>query len=120
MSQNNTPTFLEFLPVSLFGAVMGLTALCFAWRIAGKVWHVSGLTGEIIGALAILVFILLTTAYIAKWIRHRPSVTREFQNPVSLGFFGTVTISVMLIPGILLPYTPALAGIIWLAGVGLT
>ncbi len=81
------PSFLEFMPVSLFGSVMGLSALCFAWRLAGHAWHVSRLIGEIIGFAAILTFIVLTVSYIVKWICYPLSVENEFKNPVSVGFF---------------------------------
>jgi tellurite resistance protein len=113
-------SFLEFMPVSLFGSVMGLSALCFAWRLANQTWHLGGTFAEIIGYTAILCFILLTIAYAVKWSRYPSLVVTEFKDPVSIGFFSTVTISLMLIPGILLPYTRPTANTIWLIGVSLT
>lgn len=110
-------TFLEFMPVSLFGGVMGLSALCFAWRLASNAWHVSKLIAESIGCLALLVFILLAIVYIIKWIRYPASVKTEFKHPVSVGFFSTIIISILLIPGIILPYAPVIADVIWLLGV---
>ena len=110
-------SFLEFMPVSLFGGVMGLSALCLAWRLACQKWHFSRVIPETIGVMAIVAFILLAVAYLAKWVRYAESVKREFEDPVSVGFFSTIIISLLLLPGILLPYTPALAGEIWLAGV---
>ncbi|HTI92696.1 MAG TPA: hypothetical protein VL727_19000 [Puia sp.] len=56
------PLFLEFMPVSFFGAVMSLTALCFVWRLADQTWHVGSLIGEVIGCMAMLAFVLLTIA----------------------------------------------------------
>jgi tellurite resistance protein len=122
MSPNKTtaPTFLEFMPVSLFGAVMGLTALCFSWRLADKAWHVGSLPGEIIGGAAIGTFILLAIAYAVKSMRYPTLVKVEFGNPGTMSFFSTVTISILLIPGVLLPYAPVLAGAMWLAGVVIT
>jgi tellurite resistance protein TehA-like permease len=102
-----TPVFVEFMPVSIFGAVMGLTALCFAWRLANLVWHIGSLIAEIIGGTAILVFVLLVIIYTLKWIRYPAAVEKEFKNSVSIGFFATVTISVLLIPGILLLFFAA-------------
>lgn len=96
---------------------MGLSALCFAWRLAAKAWHINTLIGEIIGCTAILAFVLLTVAYTVKWILYPASVEGEFKNSVSVGFFSTVIISILLIPGILLPYAPVIAYVIWLLGV---
>jgi tellurite resistance protein len=114
------PTFLEFMPVSLFGAVMGLTALCFAWRQAHQIWQTPTAIPETIGFTAILTFITLTIIYTIKWIRYPALVAREFKNSISIGFFGTITISIMLIPGVILPYNAKAAGAIWLFGVILT
>src|ERR1700712_3177867 len=91
-------TFLEFMPVSLFGGVMGLSTLCFAWRLAVEAWHVSWLIAEIIGSAAILAFVLLMITYIVKWIRYPALVKAEFENSVSMGFFSTVIISILIMP----------------------
>ncbi|MBS1665372.1 MAG: SLAC1 anion channel family protein [Bacteroidetes bacterium] len=113
-------SFFEFMPVSFFGAVMGLTALCFVWRLVDKIWRVGSLAGEVIGFLAIAVFILLVFAYGVKWVRYPALVAREFGNSVSIGFFSTVSISILLMPGILVPYSVVLADVIWLIGVVIT
>jgi hypothetical protein len=43
--------FFKFLPVSLFGGVMGLCGLCFAWRLAVVHWHMSHWVPDIIGVV---------------------------------------------------------------------
>jgi tellurite resistance protein len=108
------------MPVSLFGAVMGLTALCFSWRLADKSRHIGTFIGEVIGFTAIGVFIILAIAYTVKWMRYRSLVKAEFENPGTMSFFSTVTISILLLPGILLPYASVLAGSMWVAGVVMT
>lgn len=110
-------TFLEFLPVSLFGADMGLCALCFCWRLAFKQWHFIGVwPGEIVGAIAVLAFILLIITYTVKLVKYPELVKAEFYNDVSVCFFATVIISILLIPGVLLPYIRSLAIGMWLVG----
>ena len=109
--------FLEFMPVSLFGAVMGLTALCFAWRLASQLWRFGNAVPEVMGVIAIVAFVVVTLAYLVKWHRYPGSVAAEFDHPVSVAFFSTFIISLLLIPGVLLPYAPVLADAIWLVGV---
>src|ERR1700761_343189 len=94
--KTNGPTFLEFMPVSLFGAVMGLAALCFSWRLAEVAWHVGSLPGEVIGGAAIATFVILTIVYLIKGMRYRSLVKAEFASPATMSFFATVTISVLL------------------------
>lgn len=114
------PGFVEFMPVGIFGAVMGLSALCFAWRLVSQIWPVNILIGEFIGAAAILIFVLVGITYFLKYIRYPVLVKEEFRNTVSVGFFSTIIISLLLIPGVLLPYVPLIANVIWLLGITLT
>lgn len=117
MEQPNNVTFLAFMPVSIFGSVMGLTALSFAWRLAGRSWQTGVVVSEIIGWAALLVFVVLSVAYVVKCMRYPALVAAEFDNPVSVGFYATIIISLLLIPGLLLVYAPLLAGTIWVLGV---
>jgi tellurite resistance protein len=95
---------------------MGLSGLSFAWRLASQLWHLELAAGEIIGALAIILFLILTLCFIIKFKRYSSLILRELGHPVAISFYGTIIISLLLIPGILLPYLPVLATVIWLAG----
>jgi tellurite resistance protein len=110
---NKSLGFFEFLPVSLFGSVLGLSGLCFSWRVACKLWHLNEMIGELIGMIAVLNFIVLTTAYLIKCRRYPAIVRQEFENPVSVSFFATFVVSMLLIPGILLPYFPVFSIVMW-------
>jgi tellurite resistance protein len=110
------PSFLEFLPVSLFGAIMGLTGLSFSWEWAHKTWAFSPAIKDFIGVVATLLFILLTATYLVKAWKHPSIVRSEFQHPVSVSFFGTFIISLILLPGIILPYSVVAAVCMWVLG----
>ena len=56
-------TTLSYLPVGLFGAVMGLTGLAVAWRLAHQAYGAPAVVGQAIGALAIVTFAVLAIAY---------------------------------------------------------
>jgi len=109
-------TFLEFLPVSLFGSIMGLSGLSFAWKLAGKAWGYPTWPGNFVGMLAISFFLILSGAYIVKWFRYPSTVKAEFNHPVSVSFFTTFIVSLLLIPGIILPYSTNLAVGVWIIG----
>ena len=113
MENNARISLLDFLPVSIFGAVMGLSGLCFAWRIADKLWGLNFGISEPVAVIAIGLFIILTVAFIVKF-RNNPSLPiKELDHPVAGSFYATFIISLLLIPGLLLPYAPALATLIW-------
>ena len=113
---SHEPAFLEFLPVSLFGAIMGLTGLSFSWEWAGAAWGVPTYIKDTIAAVAFLSFVALTATYLIKWIKYPALVKKEFQHPVSVSFFATFIISLLLIPGLLLPYSVTAATIMWSIG----
>jgi tellurite resistance protein len=110
------PSFLEFLPVSFFGAIMGLTGLSFSWGWAEKAWGFPPIIKNVIGVIALASFLALIVAYIVKCFKYPNIVKKEFQHPVSVSFFATFIISLLLVPGIILPYNIHAAVIIWFAG----
>jgi tellurite resistance protein len=111
---------IKNLPVNLFGSVMGLAGLSLAWRLASKVFGTSTLIAEIIGLVAISVFIALALGYLAKWARHPHVVTGEFTHPTTGNFFGTITISILLLSTVIGTYSKPLQAITWATGTILT
>ena len=105
------------LPVNLFGAVMGLSGLALAWRLAHSSMGAPAWIGEGIGAFAVGVFLLLAWGYVTKLVKHPQAVRAEFQHPVAGNFFGTIAISLLLLSAVAGPYSPAAACAIWTVGV---
>jgi tellurite resistance protein len=116
MGNDNRSTFLKFLPVSIFGAVMGLSGLSFAWRLANHLWHFNFIISEIIAVIAILLFIVLFIFFAVKFQKDPAQVKKEINHPVTVSLYGTIIISLLLIPGLLLPFFPGLAIAIWIFG----
>ncbi|WP_326538593.1 SLAC1 anion channel family protein [Pseudorhodoferax sp.] len=108
---------VRHLPVNLFAAVMGLSGLAMAWRLAHGSLGAPALVGEAIAALAVAVFVLLCAGYLAKLARHPQAVQAEFQHPVSGNFFGTIAISLLLLSAIAAPYSAPAARALWTVGV---
>ncbi|CDG81399.1 SLAC1 anion channel family protein [Janthinobacterium agaricidamnosum] len=111
-----TGTTLAYLPVALFGSVMGLTGLALAWRAAhahfgAPAWIASG-----IGWIAIAAFVALAIAYALKAASGFDSVRNEFRHPIAGNLFGTPLISLLLLPMLLADITLPLARGLWLLG----
>ncbi|GAA4349215.1 SLAC1 anion channel family protein [Variovorax defluvii] len=111
---------IRHLPVNLFASVMGLSGLALAWRLAHGSLGAPALIGEVIGALALGVFVLLALGYGVKAARHPEAVRAEFAHPVSGNFFGTIAISILLLSAVIAPYGAAAARTVWTAGLLLT
>lgn len=108
------------LPVNLFGSVMGLAGLSLAWRLASNEFGASTIIGEVIGIVAIVVFIAMALGYIAKWARYPSTVRGEFTHPIAGNFFGMIPIGILLLSTVVAIYSQPLQDIVWTAGAILT
>lgn len=110
---------LQYLPVSLFSTVMGLSGLAIALQQADML--LDGLHG--IGTVTALastgVFVLLCVLYAVKFLRYPAAVREELCHPVKMSFGATFTISLVLLSITLYEQVPALSWWLWVAGSGL-
>jgi tellurite resistance protein len=107
---------LEYLPVGLFGSVMGLTGLSVAWRLAEGRYGAPGWPSLVIGGLAVAAFLAVAAGYAVKAATSFDAVRAEFRHPVAGALFGTALISLLLLPILLAPVSLPLARGIWTAG----
>ena len=107
---------LEYFPITLFPMVMGLSGLALAWRQAGQIMPLSFNPQEIIALLAAVVFILLSVTYLAKLLKYKDAVISELNHPVKVNFFPTVSISLVLLAALSMPYSESLAKWLFIIG----
>lgn len=108
---------LDYLPIGLFGSVMGLTGLSVAWRLAHARYGVPEWIAVSIGVVAMIAFLALVAGYAVKWITASDAVLAEFRHPIAGNLFGTVLISLLLLPIVVQPFALQLARTLWLLGV---
>ncbi len=106
----------DYLPVGLFGSVMGLTGLSVAWRLAQARYDAPEWAADAIGIAAVTSFVLLALGYAVKLMTAPAAVGTEFRHPIAGNLFGTVLISLLLLPIILVPVSLLLAQVVWGAG----
>lgn len=107
---------MSWLPVALFGSVMGLAGLSQAWRLAHAHWGAPAWAAQIIGCVAMVAFILLVVAYAIKAATGFDHVKAEFAHPTAGALFGTPLISALLLPGVLADVSIPLARGLWTLG----
>ncbi|PVX84454.1 SLAC1 anion channel family protein [Paraburkholderia unamae] len=112
---------LGYLPVALFGSVMGLSGLSSAWRLAHRVYGMPLWIAQAIGALAVLAFLLIGFGYATKWLTAPQAVKAEFDHPIAGNLFGTLFISLLLLPVSLADVSVPFARAVWIVGaIGMT
>ncbi len=115
MSQRFKP---PIVPAAFFGIVLGLAGLGNAWRAAHQVWHLPAIVGEILLALAFVVWALLLVLFILRWTFARAESIGEAHHPIQCCFIGLAGVSTMLIAIAADPYSRPAA--VLLFGLGAT
>ncbi|OOG56499.1 SLAC1 anion channel family protein [Rhodanobacter sp. C03] len=107
---------LDKLPIGLFGSVMGLTGLSIAWRLAHAHFGVPAWIADGIGVVAIAAFVAISLGYAVKLATAPDAVRDEFHHPIAGSLFGTLLISILLLPIIIAPVNVFLARVLWAIG----
>lgn len=106
------------VPASYFAITLGLAGLGNAWRRAHQLWGYTSAVGELILALASVVWAYLLLGYVAKWIWSRDAARAEVADPIQCCFTGLVGVATMLVGIAALPYSRGLAVALLLLGCG--
>lgn len=105
---------LQYLPVALFGASMGLIGLSAAWRLAHARFGLPLFVAQGIALVAVAAFVALAVAYGVKAAFAPDAVRAEFRHAVGGQMFGLLVANLLLLlPIVLAPLSLALARGIW-------
>jgi tellurite resistance protein len=107
---------LQYFPISYFSIVMGLVGLTLSIQKAEGILQVGSVISTGFLIVSSVIFFLIAIMYTAKLIKYPNAVKEEFNNPVRLSFFPTVTISVLLLSTASLELTPQLSFYLWAVG----
>ena len=116
MEQMAIPRNLDYLPIALFGSVMGLTGLSVAWKQAHLLFGTPIWAAEAIAVVSFVSFVALLLGYGVKLVSAPDRVLAEFHHPIAGSLFGTVLISLLLQPIVIAPVNMLTARILWTLG----
>jgi len=107
------------IPASFFGMILGLVGLGNDWRLGARMWGLPPLVGEIIMAVAVVIWVLLAVSYAVKWVTDRDEARAELSHPVLCCFIGLAPVSTALVGIALQPYQLAVASVLfWVGALG--
>ncbi len=107
---------LTYFPVGLFGSVMGLAGLSIAWRLAHLHFGTPDWIAHGLGVAAVIAGIAVTIGYLVKLATSPGAVRAEFSHPIAANLFGTIPISLLLLPIVIAPVAMRLAQLMWAVG----
>jgi len=107
---------IQNFPVSFFSVILGLAGLTISTQKMEEIFQAGTSISTILFFFTITVFSLLAVIYTAKLVFHRSEVVKEFDNPIKLSFFPTISISLLLISVALLGFDKQISFFVWSAG----
>ncbi|HFZ8993403.1 TPA: dicarboxylate transporter/tellurite-resistance protein TehA [Citrobacter freundii] len=97
------------LPAGYFGMVLGTIGMGLAWRYASQIWPVSHWPGDALVVLAMVIWSLLSLAFISRLVRFPASVLAEIRHPVMSSFVSLFPATTMLVAIGFVPWCHAIA-----------
>lgn len=107
---------IKNLPVSFFSVVMGLVGFTIAWQKAEHVLNLNWGVSNYLLWLSVVVLVVLLLLYLVKLMFWNSEVIREFNNPVKVNFFPTISISLLLLAVAFLDLAPVWSYWLWVVG----
>lgn len=118
MKNSNCESRVLNLPAGYFGMVLGTIGMGFAWRYASTIWPVSHAIGDSLVILAIVMWGLLSLAFISRAVRFPRSVIEEITHPIASSFVSLFPATTMLVSIGVTPWDRPLALVLF--GIGVT
>lgn len=107
---------LAYLPISMFGMVMGLAGFTIALHKGETALGWNHSPSLIASVFVFAVFTILAAAYFVKAVRFPQEVVHEFNHVIRLSFFPAISISLILLSVIALTLNQTLALVLWSLG----
>lgn len=107
---------LPNVPAAYFSMVIGLTGLRGAWNAGHEVWGLPASVGEVLGALAAVVWLLLLVPFVLKWYFAREQALAEVRHPIYCCFLALVGVATMAIAQVSLTVSRELAQVLFAVG----
>jgi tellurite resistance protein len=96
--------------------VLGLAGLSNAWRAAASLWPLPARVGEVIAALAVMVWAVLLPLQAIRWVVAREAVCAEWRHPIHNCYPGLAPTTTLLVALAVAPYAAEVAHVLFAAG----
>jgi len=110
---------LKCFPIQLFGVIMGISGLTIAFAKAYHFLNAPYFIYESLLLIDTILFFLIFTFYIYKWLKYPEEVKKEFKHPIKSSFTATIPISFLLISIACYDYAPTISIGFWYIGAAL-
>jgi tellurite resistance protein len=107
---------LQNFPVAWFAMIMGLGGLTVAWSRAEEVLHLSFRVSPWLLGMVTALFMLIFGLYVAKMLKYREAVMKEWAHQVRMNFVPTLSIGLILLGIAWMPLSRDYSFLLWTVG----
>jgi tellurite resistance protein len=112
----NTLSRLKNFPISFFSVVMGLTGFTIGLQKAVVLYGLPTELPTFFLGLSSTIFLTIALGYSLKLWFSCDEVKKEFNHPIKINFFPTISISLLLLSVAFLPINPEISRYLWYTG----
>ncbi|MDC7228246.1 MAG: SLAC1 anion channel family protein [Spirochaetales bacterium] len=107
---------LKNFPISFFSVILGLTGFTLATQKMETVMGFPAAVSPWLLNFVILLYALFLVLYATKLIRFPGEVKQEFNNPVKMSFFPTISVSFLLLANAFIEHNKKVSLFLWITG----
>ncbi|HLS07357.1 MAG TPA: SLAC1 anion channel family protein [Bacillota bacterium] len=107
---------LRYFPIILFASVMGFAAVTIAIINLEDIYRLNPVASSVFITLTTLLFILNGGILIYRLFRYLENVKQDFNHPVKVNFFATISISLLLLAVLFVNIQYHVSFVFWLMG----
>lgn len=107
---------IAHFPISFFSMILGLAGFTIAYQKSEQILKIPFQISNYLLGLTILTFVVLSIIYLIKCFASMDEVRNEFNHPIKLSFFPTVSISILLFSVAFLSIDLTISKYLWIFG----
>lgn len=107
---------IQHFPISSFSIILGMTGLTIALEKIHEIYHIDTGIDLVMLLVTLGLFALILGMYLMKLLRFPQEVRQDFEDPVRMNFFPTISISLLLLSIAFLAIHPGISKGLWIAG----
>lgn len=107
---------LKYLPISFFSIILGLAGFSIGFQKIEEIFLLNSNFSLVFLIITSLIFILISVLYLLKSILYFSEIKKEFNHPIKLNFFPTISISFLLLSIAYLHFNENISKILWIIG----